>query len=233
MRIAIFAAAASACLISAGSALAADPAPQQSASDIAAALAAKPTSAPAEAAAPASSDHVCPPGKVWADDGDGGGCDPIKEGTAGFNLGAAHHIAQPGMAASKPAPAKRPTKVASLGSDVRSGAAHKDLLITFVTGSADLTPQARSNAREFAAALHDPRLKGKRFEIAGYTDASGGSEANLALSQRRADAVKAFIVAQGGDASALDAKGYGSQDLAVPQDPKAAGNRRVEARLLN
>jgi outer membrane protein OmpA-like peptidoglycan-associated protein len=234
MRITIFAAAVSACLISAGSALAADPAPQQSAAEIAAALAAKPTSAPAEAAAPASSDHVCPPGKVWADDGDGGGCDPIKEGTAGFNLGAAHHAAQqPAMATSRAAPAKRPTKVASLGSDMRSSAVHKDLLITFVTGSADLTPQARSNAREFAVALRDPRLKGKRFEIAGHTDASGGAEANQALSQRRADAVKAFIVAQGADASLLDAKGYGSQDLAVPQDPKAAGNRRVEARLLN
>lgn len=235
MRIALFAAAASACLICAGSALAADPAPQQSAADIAAALAAKPTaSAPAEAAAPASSDHVCPPGKVWADDGDGGGCDPIKEGTAGFNLGAAHHTQQPAVAASKPAtPAKRPTKVASLGTDMRTAGAHKDLLITFVSGSAELTPQARSNAREFAAALRDPRLKGKRFEIAGYTDASGSADANRALSQRRAEAVKAFMVAQGADASALEAKGYGSQDLAFPQDPKAAGNRRVEARLLN
>jgi OOP family OmpA-OmpF porin len=96
-----------------------------------------------------------------------------------------------------------------------------------------LTPQARSNAHEFAMALTDPRLKGHRFEIAGYTDASGAAAANLALSQQRAEAVKAFIVAQGADPALLEAHGYGSQNLALPNDPKAAANRRVEARLLN
>jgi outer membrane protein OmpA-like peptidoglycan-associated protein len=111
--------------------------------------------------------------------------------------------------------------------------AHKDMLITFVSGSAVLTPQARANAHEFALALADPRLKGKRFEIAGYTDASGAAIANLVLSQQRADAVKAFLVSEGADPAALEAKGYGSQVLAFPNDPKAAGNRRVEARLLN
>jgi outer membrane protein OmpA-like peptidoglycan-associated protein len=241
MRIAIFAAVATACLVGSGAAFAADPAPQQTASDIAAALAQQ---APAQqAASPSSvapvSDHVCPAGKVWADDGDGGGCDPVKDGTAGFNLGAAHHAA---MAAPAPAaamaakePAKHATRVASLSRTLplATPGAHKDLLITFVSGSAVLTPQARSNAHEFAVALTDPRLKGKRFEIAGYTDASGVAATNLALSQHRAEAVKAFIVAQGVDAAQLDARGYGSQDLAVPNDPKAAANRRVEARLLN
>lgn len=244
MRIAIFAAAASVCLLGSGLAYAADPAPQQTASDIAAALANQSASQPAVAPV---SDHVCPAGKVWADDGDGGGCDPVKEGTAGFNLGAAHRPAQAAattaLATAAPAkgPAKRPaaasaaTRVASLGHSLplATPGAHKDLLITFMSGSSVMTPQARANAHEFAVAMSDPRLKGKRFEIAGYTDASGAAATNQALSQHRAEAVKAFLVSQGTDPAMLDARGYGSQDLVLPNDPKAAANRRVEARLLN
>jgi outer membrane protein OmpA-like peptidoglycan-associated protein len=124
--------------------------------------------------------------------------------------------------------------VASLGHTLPlAPGAHKNLLIEFVSGSAILTPQARSNAQQFAMALTDPRLKGRRFEIAGYTDASGSASANLALSQHRAEAVKAFLVSAGADPAMLEARGYGSQDLAIPSDPKAAANRRVEARLLD
>ena len=238
MRTAIFAAVASVCLAGSGMAFAADPAPQQTAAEIAAALAEK---APDQPAAPPVSDHVCPPGKVWADDGDGGGCDPVKDGTAGFNLGAAHHPAEAatGNLAARTTPRRETrgaSRVASLGRALPISptvGAHKDLLITFVSGSAILTPQARANAHEFAMAMTDPRLRGRRFEIAGYTDASGAASVNLALSQRRAEAVKAYLVSQGGNPALLEAHGYGSQDLAIPSDPKAAANRRVEARLLN
>lgn len=240
MRIALFAAVVSACSIGSCAAFAGDPAPQLSAADIAASLADKAPAQSTSTVAPVS-DHVCPAGKVWADDGDGGECDPVKDGTAGFNLGAAHHAAAAATstAVAAKAPVKKvdasATRVASLGHTLplATPGAHRDLLITFITGSSVLTAQARSNAHEFAVALADPRLKGKRFEIAGYTDASGPPAANLALSQHRAEAVKAFIVSQGGDPSLLEARGYGSQDLAIPSDPKAAGNRRVEARLLN
>jgi len=239
MRIALFAAVVSACTIGSCAAFAADPAPQQSAADIAASLAGNAPESSTSTVAPVS-DHACPAGKVWADDGDGGECDPVKDGTAGFNLGAPHHATTPQAATvAAKAPVKKvdttATRVASLGHTLplATPGAHKDLLITFVTGSSVLTAQARSNAHEFALALSDPRLKGKRFEIAGYTDASGSATTNLTLSQHRAEAVKAFIVSQGGDPSLLEARGYGSQDLAVADDPKAAANRRVEARLLN
>lgn len=240
MRIALFAAVVSACSIGSSFAFAGDPAPQLSASEIAATLGAdkapaQPVAAPTVAPV---SDHVCPAGRVWADDGDGGGCDPVKDGTAGFNLGAVHHnAAQPAPVVAAKAPPKQnaTTRMASLGHTLplATPGAHKDLLITFVSGSSVLTPQARSNAHEFAMALSDPRLKGKHFEIAGYTDASGAQQTNVALSQHRAEAVKAFIVSQGIDPSMLEARGYGSQDLAIPSDPRAAGNRRVEARALN
>ena len=128
-------------------------------------------------------------------------------------------------------------QTASLGRGPTLGVAgaprSSDMLITFVSGSSILTAQARSNAHEFAVALTDPRLKGKRFEIAGYTDASGSAAKNLELSQQRAEAVKAYLVSQGGDPARFEARGYGSQNLKFPNDPRGAANRRVEARLLN
>jgi outer membrane protein OmpA-like peptidoglycan-associated protein len=235
MRIVFFAAVLSACSIGAGAAFAADPAPQQTAADIAAALAEK---APVQTTTTPVSDHVCPEGRIWTEDADGGSCDPKKDETAGFNLGAARHSASPATpVVAKETPKTRPTRLASTSPKAPMGVAgapkSRDMLITFISGSAVLTTQARVNAHEFAVALADPRLKGKRFEIAGYTDASGSAAKNLELSQERAEAVKAYLVSQGGDPSRLEARGYGSQNLAIPSDPKAAGNRRVEARLLD
>jgi outer membrane protein OmpA-like peptidoglycan-associated protein len=105
------------------------------------------------------------------------------------------------------------------------------LRIGFQAGSADLTPQSTAELRKFAVALKaSPDVK---FEIAGHTDTSGTADGNLALSEKRAESVKSFLVAQGVDGSHLDAKGYGSEGLAYPDAPRDPRNRRVEARLVN
>ena len=105
-----------------------------------------------------------------------------------------------------------------------------DLLITFKLGSAELTGPGSVNARNFAGALNDPRLSGQAFLIVGHTDATGSVDRNMVLSEQRAEAVKSFLVKQGIDASRLQTKGLGSQDLAVPSAPAAAANRRVEVK---
>jgi outer membrane protein OmpA-like peptidoglycan-associated protein len=150
----------------------------------------------------------------------GGVCQPESAAsTRGFNLGATRR-------------AKRLTaSVASAKAAAPSML--DDLRITFRSGSAEMTPEGQAEAKNFAAALTMPWLAKRRFEIAGHTDASGSKKKNQALSQARAETVVAYLVANGVDASRLEARGYGSEHLAVPDAPRDAANRRVEARSLN
>ena len=105
-----------------------------------------------------------------------------------------------------------------------------DMLVNFDLNSANLTPDTKAKLVQFANALRDSRLSAQRFMVEGYTDASGSSTYNEGLSQRRAQSVMAFLVADGIDASRLNAVGLGAKHprAANPYDPS---NRRVEMRI--
>ena len=105
-----------------------------------------------------------------------------------------------------------------------------DLLVNFEFNSDQLTAAAQDNLKQFAKALLDPQLKGQKFEIDGHTDATGTEQYNLGLSERRADAVVAFLASQGVDAATLQAKGFGKSKPRVA-DPFDPINRRVETHL--
>ena len=64
--------------------------------------------------------------------------------------------------------------------------------------------------------------------IEGHADASGSDDYNRTLSQRRADAVKQYLVRKGADGAILDAVGLGAEHPKIAADPFAAENRRVE-----
>jgi outer membrane protein OmpA-like peptidoglycan-associated protein len=71
------------------------------------------------------------------------------------------------------------------------------------------------------------------LEINGYTDNTGIADKNLALSQKRADAVKNYLVKNGIDGEKLIARGFG-QSFPVADNATAAGrakNRRVEFKV--
>ncbi len=71
--------------------------------------------------------------------------------------------------------------------------------------------------------------------IVGHTDNTGSPDYNVRLSQRRADAVKEWLVKRYGmAASKLDTLGKGSQELLVPSGnvEEQAPNRRVEVVLV-
>lgn len=105
-----------------------------------------------------------------------------------------------------------------------------DMLINFDLNSADLTPEARNKLSEFARALQDNRLRSHNFVVEGHTDAIGSDTYNTSLSQRRAQSVATFLLANGVDASRLQAVGMGETAPRVT-DPYDPINRRVEMRI--
>lgn len=105
-----------------------------------------------------------------------------------------------------------------------------DMLVNFDLDSAALTPEARTKLMQFAEALKDNRLRSHSFVVEGHTDARGSEVYNEGLSERRAQAVTAFLVANGVDSSRLVAVGKGMSEPRVP-DPFDPVNRRVEMRI--
>jgi outer membrane protein OmpA-like peptidoglycan-associated protein len=104
-----------------------------------------------------------------------------------------------------------------------------NLYVKFSYDSTDLTSDTRITLDRLGAALRDRRLDGFSFMIAGHTDAKGGVEYNRSLSERRAEAVRQYLVAQFGiPADRLQAKGFGKSQLLDSSRPEDGINRRVQ-----
>jgi len=103
------------------------------------------------------------------------------------------------------------------------------LAIEFDFGSARIRPRSYRSIGLMADALYHPALYGYCFLIVGHTDAVGGREYNLKLSERRAEAIRqALINPFGIGRLRVDTLGLGEEQLLNPSKPKAAENRRVQ-----
>ena len=101
--------------------------------------------------------------------------------------------------------------------------------VQFARGSAELTDTARDTIERIGKALTSSQLSGYRFLVEGHTDSTGGPEINLPLSQRRAEAVKAYLVSHDGvQAVRLETEGKGSAEPIDPEHPESGINRRVQ-----
>lgn len=100
--------------------------------------------------------------------------------------------------------------------------------VLFDTGKSTLKPGAKVRLAKVAGIiLAYPDLK---LEVDGYTDRVGGEEYNQRLSERRADAVRSFLISQGVLDNNVTSRGFGKSDP-IASNETAAGrqlNRRVE-----
>ena len=128
------------------------------------------------------------------------------------------------------------TELASLG----SGFDVKDLLfalndsaVNFASDSAEV-PESMAPFLKIAAADLKQLKAGHVLEIAGYTDNTGDAAMNLALSQKRAEAVREAFIKYGADPDMLVAKGYGETDPIANNDTAEGRlkNRRIEYHVL-
>lgn len=104
--------------------------------------------------------------------------------------------------------------------------------VNFEVNSSRLTSSAKVILNQVADSLAAaPAMK---VEIGGHTDAQGSDAFNTKLSERRARAVKDYLIARGIDPSRLQSKGYG-ESQPVETNETAEGrelNRRVEMKVL-
>ena len=97
----------------------------------------------------------------------------------------------------------------------------------FEYDSADLKPEAM---RALDVHAQDLKGNGQRVVLAGNTDERGTREYNMALGERRGQAVQRYLVLQGVSPAQLEVVSYGEErPLALGNDDQAwAQNRRVE-----
>ena len=96
--------------------------------------------------------------------------------------------------------------------------------VLFETAKSDLRPGAVSTLDTMLASLQ--KEPGKRIVIEGHTDSEGGVDFNLGLSQRRAEAVRQYLIAHGIAAERITAIGKG-------ESTPIADNHTAEGRRLN
>lgn len=98
----------------------------------------------------------------------------------------------------------------------------------FATGKSELQSGAAERLGLLAEFMH--RYIDRTLLIEGHTDSQGSDEKNLALSQRRAEAVRAYLISQSVAATRMTTAGR-SKDAPVADNATAEGrlqNRRVE-----
>lgn len=104
-----------------------------------------------------------------------------------------------------------------------------DLAIYFDFDSAAITAKAEPQLDQLGEALRTAQLEKSVIVLSGHTDAKGSDAYNQQLSERRAEAVKKYLVVKLKlSPDNLTTAGYGSRVLKNKANPYAAENRRAQ-----
>ncbi len=147
--------------------------------------------------------------------------------------------AQRQQIASDIATSLNPTYIVNNGLRVRPAEAEQGLLdatldkriVEFDSGKASITPAGLVILDQMAAVML--KLRGRKVEVIGHTDDIGLRASNVALSEARAEAVRAYLASKGVVADTVLVSGQGP-DRPVASNATAAGrarNRRIEFRI--
>ncbi len=104
--------------------------------------------------------------------------------------------------------------------------------LNFDAGKMKISPTSFEELDEVALMLkNNPKMV---IQLEGHTDTRGNANANLALSQERVDAVKAYLVSKGSNKRRIKTKAFGGTQPVTLEDTEEAHalNRRVEMRIL-
>ncbi len=108
------------------------------------------------------------------------------------------------------------------------------ITVNFASGSATLTPDAERALAPLGRALSSTDLAPYRFRIEGHTDTVGDAALNQALSERRAEAVREYLLRNFGvDPSRLVSVGFGASQLLVTTPPQTAERRNRRVQVVN
>jgi OOP family OmpA-OmpF porin len=100
----------------------------------------------------------------------------------------------------------------------------------FDVSKADLKAAGKSELDVLASKIKDSNTQIEQITVTGHTDSAGASDYNRKLSERRAEAVKAYLVSKGLSGDRIVTKGAGDTQP-VASNKTAAGraqNRRVD-----
>jgi len=127
----------------------------------------------------------------------------------------------------------RSIQVAPSGEKAAVKKASASMLITFETASSELKPEAKKMLDTLGRAMASDKLSSFKFAIEGHADPRGEEQFNMELSQKRAEAVVAYLTENHHiDASRLRPIGKGQTELFNPNQIDAPENRRVTVKTV-
>lgn len=121
--------------------------------------------------------------------------------------------------------------VVAVSRDIREACGLDDSQAFFAYDSAQVTARDQSFFRKLADCFVAGKLKGRAMHLVGHADPRGDTDYNYLLGQRRADGVRAAVVAAGLAASQISTTSRGEIEAQGRDEPSWAKDRRVDVLL--